>query len=368
MLLKKFSVKNYKNFKEIFTLDFSNIKPYKFNEICLRNNLLKNIIIYGKNSVGKTNFGLAIFDITYHLVDKNKTDKVNQNYLNADSEQKEAEFWYEFQFGDKIIKYYYRKKDVFHLTYEQLFIDGKKVFSYDYSNGEGDLSQLKNFGLGTLNWRLRENNISLVRYMANNLPLAEDHPIMQLMHFVSGMLWFCSRDFNNDYLGYTTGREYMDDFIIRNGYTDEFEKFLHEYGVDENIVGIENPNASESLYFKHKQLVPFSLASSGTNALLTFFYWYKQLKNVTFLLIDEFDAFYHFELAEKIVKLLEKQVNIQVILTSHNTSLMTNRIMRPDCYFILTKEKLTSLADATTRELRQGHNLEKLYMSGEFDE
>ena len=68
-----------------------------------------------------------------------------------------------------------------------------------------------------------------------------------------------------------------------------------------------------------------------------------------------------------IVQVLKKMKNTQVILTSHNTNLLTNRIMRPDCYFILTKDKLTSLANATSRELREGHNLEKLYMSGEFN-
>ena len=68
-----------------------------------------------------------------------------------------------------------------------------------------------------------------------------------------------------------------------------------------------------------------------------------------------------------IVQVLEKMKNTQVILTSHNTNLLTNRIMRPDCYFILTKDKLTSLANVTSRELREGHNLEKLYMSGEFN-
>lgn len=101
-------------------------------------------------------------------------------------------------------------------------------------------------------------------------------------------------------------------------------------------------------------------------ALYTFFYWYKTEKDVSFMFIDEFDAFYHFELAESIVAILEKMSNTQVILTSHNTNLLTNKIMRPDCYFILTKDKLTALANATTRELSKGHNLEKLYMSGEF--
>jgi predicted ATP-dependent endonuclease of OLD family len=84
------------------------------------------------------------------------------------------------------------------------------------------------------------------------------------------------------------------------------------------------------------------------------------------MFIDEFDAFYHYELAETLVELLEQVPGLQVILTSHNTNLLSNRIMRPDCYFILTDETLTSFANATKRELREGHNLEKLYMSGEF--
>ncbi len=115
--------------------------------------------------------------------------------------------------------------------------------------------------------------------------------------------------------------------------------------------------------------MPFlKTASSGTKALYTFFYWYKTAQDVSLMFIDEFDAYYHYELSESIVKLLEKMPNTQVILTSHNTNLLSNRIMRPDCYFILTKDKLTSLVNATDRELREGHNLEKLYMSGEFNE
>ena len=84
------------------------------------------------------------------------------------------------------------------------------------------------------------------------------------------------------------------------------------------------------------------------------------------MFIDEFDAYYHYELSETIVSLLEKMIGTQVVLTSHNTNLLTNRIMRPDCFFILTRDKLTSLVNATNRELREGHNLEKLYISGEF--
>ena len=86
--------------------------------------------------------------------------------------------------------------------------------------------------------------------------------------------------------------------------------------------------------------------------------------------MDEFDAFYNYEISEKIVRYLKKNFpNSQIILTTHNTNLMTNHLMRPDCLFILSRTgKITALCDATERELREGHNLEKLYIGGEFEQ
>ena len=132
------------------------------------------------------------------------------------------------------------------------------------------------------------------------------------------------------------------------------------------------PDRQQELYFYHKRLVPFfENASSGT---LTLVELYKRLiksfEDASLIYLDEFDAFYHYEIAEKVILFFkEKYPNCQVIITSHNTNLMTNRIMRPDCLFILSGEgKLTALCNATKRELREGHNLEKMYISGEFDE
>ena len=68
MRLRKFEVGNYKNFKDKFTLDLANIGGYDFNQICICDDLIKNAVIYGKNGVGKSNFGRAIMDITAHFV------------------------------------------------------------------------------------------------------------------------------------------------------------------------------------------------------------------------------------------------------------------------------------------------------------
>ena len=120
----------------------------------------------------------------------------------------------------------------------------------------------------------------------------------------------------------------------------------------------------------HKKfpLVWESVASSGASALLIYFYWYKHFNDVKFLFIDEFDAFYHFELSKKIIENIVKYDNMQTILTSHNTYLVNNELLRPDCYFKLNNGKLTSFSDSTDREIREGHNLEKMLRQGEFDE
>ena len=107
--------------------------------------------------------------------------------------------------------------------------------------------------------------------------------------------------------------------------------------------------------------------SSGTIALLRLFNYAMTIHDSSLLFIDEFDAFYHHDLSERVIEYLKELPGRQVICASHNTDLFSNKIMRPDCLFILSRSGITSAANATRRELREGHNLEKLYKAGEFD-
>ena len=125
------------------------------------------------------------------------------------------------------------------------------------------------------------------------------------------------------------------------------------------------------MYFAHNKLISFfENASSGTLALVNL---YRRLIarawDASFIYLDEFDAFYHYEMADQVIRFFKRRYpKCQMIMTSHNTNLMTNRLMRPDCLFILSREgNLTALCNATQRELREGHNLEKMYISGEFE-
>jgi len=364
-MLKLFEVTGFKNFENLMRFDFSDVRDYKFNNACVTNGVLGKIIVYGKNSVGKSNLGLAIFDIVSHLTTNHVTLGLYDYYLNVNKKVKYAEFHYVFSFITGQVDYRYRKNDKQTLLYEAVYIDEKLLFKYDYENKTGDLSGLKALA-PTLNFAFLGND-SILKYAITNSALHDDHPLYQMLRFVSKMLWFRSLD-ENRYIGYKSKSNDYFDFIFKGNLLKELETFLHKAGIQDELVVKKDADGKKSLYFDTRIPLPFfRVASSGTKALYTFFYWYKTSADVSLMFIDEFDAFYHYELAEIIVDLLEKMPGFQTILTSHNTNLLSNRIMRPDCYFILTGDKLTSFANATSRELREGHNLEKLYMSGEFN-
>lgn len=364
-MLKLFEVSGFKNFKDKVILDFSDIRDYKFNSNCITKSLLGKIIIYGRNSIGKSNFGLAMFDIVSHLSGKNVAPGLYEYYLNTNSLNDYAEFHYIFQFDKQEIDYIYRKDNKQILIYERISIDGTMLFEYDYNKKKGNTEGLKVIA-PTLNWAFQDVD-SILKYVINNTVLDNDHPLRRMMKYVSNMLWFRSLD-ENRYIGYKNKSNDYYDFIFEPKVLSEFESFLHKSGIQDNLIVKKDVDGQKRLYFKTDTPLPFfKVASSGTKALYTFFYWYKTCSEVSLMFIDEFDAYYHYELSESIVSMLENMADTQIILTSHNTNLLTNRIMRPDCYFILTKDKLTSLVNATNRELREGHNLEKLYMSGEFN-
>ena len=204
--------------------------------------------------------------------------------------------------------------------------------------------------------------LPFLTWLINNTTFSDDSVLIQLFEYVRKMgmitvgndLLYSNRDFRED---------------LKNPvYLQSFEDFLNLMGIECKLVLQELPDGQVELYFSHKKLVPFyRTASSGMLALTSLYQ--KIVSNPSLIYIDDFAAFYHYEMAEKLISFFKnKYPECQFIMTSHNTNLMINKIMRPDCLFILSsKGTLTALCDATERELREGHNLEKMYISGEFE-
>lgn len=110
-MLTRFSVSNFKGFNEEFVLDLQNPNGYEFNETSVKNGVVNHAIIYGKNGVGKSNLGLAIFDIVGHLTDLESGLYQNSSYLNASNKSDTAQFYYEFLIdSNKVIYKYHQLK------------------------------------------------------------------------------------------------------------------------------------------------------------------------------------------------------------------------------------------------------------------
>ena len=66
-------------------------------------------------------------------------------------------------------------------------------------------------------------------------------------------------------------------------------------------------------------------------------------------------------------KVIELQ-NVQAIVTSHNTDLLSAGLLRPDCIFKLEENKIKSFSELTEKALREAHNLQKMYKAGAFND
>ena len=370
-MLRKFSVQNYKNFQNKITLDFTKSRDYRYNEECVKSGLLNKVLIMGRNASGKTNLGYALFDIVYTLTDKvaeeHQLDKIS--FTNGFTNSPEAAFTYEFQNGGQIIEYEYRKSDPYLITYECLKVDDSVIFEFDYHTGLRDARGLKKYNAGTLDMYSIDGSLSVLKYVARNTPQSQGSPIHFVMDFVSRMLYFRSAHDGNRFIGFFDRSGFIDQYIINNDLVNDFLRFLREEADIDMKLGVESNSFQKILVQRLRyKSIPFEVnKSSGTHSLELYYYWSRRFDQVSFLFIDEFDAYYHYELAEKIVLHTIKTVGIQTVFTSHNSGLVDNNIMRPDCYLQLKDGKLKSLVDSTTRDLREALNLEKLLRNGEFD-
>ncbi len=381
-MLKKFTVRNFKNFKETLVLDFGKVGGYKFNKECIQNGIISKCIIYGRNATGKTNLGEAIRDITYILFGDYYRIR-EYKVLNANSEETTATFEYTFVFGKDSVEYIYKRNGKRELVSETLKLNDSVVYDIDLKDVCFKYINLELIGADTIQTEKYLDNINhdfaeiegeektivpFIRFILNNAPMKSNSILIRLEDYVKRIRYS------------SVGNALMQRFRINMNFVDylsekdnlqKFEEFLNVMGIECKLEVVKSVDGKGELFFKHNSLIPFyENASSGTLALATLYNRVLVLdRKPSLFYIDEFDAYYNYEMSEKLLKFFKANFSeCQIVFTTHNTNLMTNQLMRPDCVFILSRTgELTALCDATERELREGHNLEKLYIGGEFE-
>lgn len=366
-MLKKFQVENYKGFKGTLTWDLSNTKDYGYRKTLVENKIVKNSIVFGKNGSGKSSLCTAIVDITSHLLDAQKDDFPSHLYTYVGNERAFATFSYIFQFGKDEVIYTYVKANLTELLLEAVTINGKEVLLHNFVDEKDNYINIP--GAENLRTKGLQKQLSVIKYIYNNTIQDENSVITKIMNFVSGMLYFRSLKDANKYIGYQLGSEKLDDIILSNNRLDDFNKFINDMGLNYTLVPLKLVSGALTIgaKFENDNVVQFSsIASSGTMTLMLFYCWFIEFSNLTFLVIDEFDAYYHHELSEKILSIIQSFDNLQSMVTTHNVTLLRTNCTRPDCAFIINSSIIENLSNLTQRELREAHNIEKLYRANEF--
>ncbi len=361
-MLVKFSVKNYKQFKDEIIFDLS-AGNYEFNNECVKNGVVKTALIYGENGTGKTNFTKAITDLVSHLgisLIKNFDDV----YLSADANDGLVKFDFEFLFNKDKVNYRYSKNFFQAICDETLLVNDNVIVNYSVGK------PIEINGLVGTDYLLRKipdtQDISAINYIYSNTVLSTaNHLNMALIKLVEYVRSICIIDTR------LLTTQHIQNNIISNGNLLKFNEFLNQNGVDCSLEHGETTSLYQEIFFKYdKCSLPFAkVASRGTIDLACFYYFWQFLENNenSLVIIDEFDASYHFKLSKNIVNKLKELPNTQVILTTHNTNLLNNDLIRPDCGFIIDGKQIKALQHCTKRELRHAHNLEKMYKAGSFN-
>ena len=288
-----------------------------------------------------------------------------------------TEFVYEFVFGSSRVRYEYSKLPYEDIIKEAFFIDGVEIVSR-----YGDSFHTNLEGSATLNSNKLNSKISVMRFIKANAVLADNptnNVVWSFFSFIDRMLMFSNLR-QNYYQGFIVGNPAVDVEIIKKGKLAELETFLNSADVECSLKNLEiNGQQKMFFYFGDNHYIDFwDNASTGTQSLVFFFYWYMQMQAdpslaPSFVYLDEFDAFYHEKTAAKVVELL-RQTQSQVILTTHDSSLLTNELLRPDCAFNMLPEYKNSdsyvmgpLSSRTEKELRQALNIPKMFRAGAFD-
>ena len=278
-MLKRFELRNYKNFDESVIIDFSQFSGYKYNEDCIKDEQISKMIIYGKNATGKTNLGNGLLDIKYNLLSSRMFGKSRGIFLNANSKMNCAQFVYTFVFDGKELVYKYTKSSESRLIEEEMSLDSLRCYYFNFESGDYDFANLHLLDASTASIErfTDTDNISLedeidiktltvMTWLINNTALSSDSTLLKLGCYVRNMNM---TNIRSSILPRPT-RTY--DFFIKSLCDDEkrenFEEFLNLMGVECKIIVKELPDGDYQLYFKHNKIIPFfENASHGTLVL-----------------------------------------------------------------------------------------------------
>lgn len=287
-------------------------------------------------------------------------------FLNGYNDSGKAEFCYDFIHKGSRIEYSYTKDSPSSILSERLVVDRRILFDYSVSDLASGTYDLDRLGLTPKDVTSLDGTVSLVRICSEKNSSSCDQSVDAIWCFARQTLYYRAMWKKDEHIGLMDTDDDVQGFIIGNGYIGELLEFLKDVGLD---CGNLCSYGKELVIRTGEKEIPFmDAASRGTILMCRLFCWIKRCRaSEALIFFDDFDDMFHFATARVAITRIISSNRSQCVFITHNSGLITNDFLRPDCCFILESGKLSSLASRTEKDIRKGHNLEKMLRDGVFD-
>ena len=399
-MLIQFSARNFKSFKDPFTLDLFTNKETAVSNIIKSNfkNTYASAVFYGANGSGKSNI-LKAYNMMRNLVlNKDKvmlsTDrlKINTFKLSTESEDDTSAFDICFIYNNKKFKYGFEYDE--NIVYsEYLFVyetvQPTLICEYDLDEDEGKIKCTKYKSLS----QKKHLKNTLFLWDVDREDIEEAHEVLNWFKETIYIEFSNARNVNPSYWNNLTKPDVKNIFQIfihdaDFGIKDIYQDSRPVMDVYDKIPNLPKNSIVEEITVKttHAKLdennnfigdEKFNLFDDESLGTQKYFYAIgpiiNALKNGSTLFLDELDASLHPILTRRLVELFNsKEINgkgAQLIFTSQDTNLLDQTLFDKEQIWFVEKDKygashLTGLSEY--RDIRKQEKIEEKYIKGKY--
>ena len=410
-MLIEFKVTNFRSIKETQTLSMVAGNATKDKELTSNTfdsgipklgNLLKSAVIYGPNAAGKSNL-IAALAFMERMVITSATEaqvgkkiKVSPFRLEQVSRSEDTEF--EIHFVSEDVRYQYGFRLNTERVTSEWLIAYPKGKAQNWFEREYDQVSKKydfKFNPSFVEGKAREDRAAYTIGSNLYLSVAVQKNSQQLLPVFN---WFLNKlkyltsmshvDSSDTFEAISSGQDKLQvlafmndagigikDFLVErelmsaDDFPEGFPAALRQEYIESHPV-FDTKFLYESI--DDKQLVAFDFddESDGTQVLFGFAtWWIDLLKNNEILFIDEIDTSLHPLLVHHLLKMLHlSKSKAQLVFTTHDTTLLSQRILRTDQVWFVEKDKQKSTQLYSLAEFSPRNNeaIEKGYLNGRY--
>lgn len=354
-MIKKLKLKNFHSIYDESSISFEKSKlTYRTDYVLSDYNIVNPVVFYGYNASGKTSI-LEGFKFIYGIMHRDVLNEVNEDlfiynkYLSNLNEEVVIEL--EFMVGSREYVYKIVGTQIDEIVCENLYYKGVDLLSEYreklYSKKQSLLRLAVSSNLNDKHIKSVYKFLSNIHYMTleGSLSSSINSGVIDIIRENEAKVMSIMSE-----LG-----EFINiSFHIERDSTDQ--KVLMFYEVEDKYKNNPKDQPNKIVLNVDKYM------SNGSKKLYKLLSFLFTVNNGSVVVVDEIENMIHPKTLKKLFLIFNKYFDIQLVVSSHNTSLMKE--LRPDqLYLVSRKSKNTSVSrvNVNNPKIRENQNMEKMY-------